>query len=648
MAQASQLGTLPNRFRIDGPGDGPDAAKILVEAAEAAAKGLQETWERLATATWGYLRDLGAPDWESEKLHRQWQGQVQRQWEITWVVSQDPAAMDQRKNWRVFPATVEPGVRCSVCGERSALSPDGGARHGEVRAFWTQVARRVNRAGYGQQIRDEDRLCAVCTIKRIYPLLTEVLGHGLKPQTHYASTVTIAATEWVKGIIAMARDQAGAERGAGEGTGIAQLREPGAGAVSSGRQNAGEVRSAKVKAAWDRLMDLAAQAGVQCPDGTPEEDRPFEYDGYLYYLDELRDKARGSGPADSDDVLPLKNDSLRPELLRALRALKEAVGDGPRPYYALLAMDGDHMGAILRQVTDPALVSQALARFSAKARQTVARYDGRPIYLGGDDVLAFFPPKNALRAARDLRHDYLESFAAVGISHGDGLGAAPGRATQGPAYRLESGPSISAGIVFADMREPLRDVIVSAHRVLDEIAKEKAGRDAFALLLLKHSGSSAVLAKKWQESLDHGVTDWVEELYALAQDIRPDEISTGLLYSLQKLLDVFAPGGYLAEDSESGDAAGPDSGAPGGRTAGAGDPRTRAQIVRLIAAEYLRNRLLAWPEDTSKQDQREQALSRARRLLAVATVPGGHPLRISLDGPVIARFLSGKGGKGEA
>lgn len=562
--QASRFGTLPNRFRMDGP------EEELKAAADAAREGLQRAWRRLADGVWSFLAGLHIPHWGMSDLLHQWNTQVERQWEISWVISDDPVDLDRRKNWRVFKGFEDPGSRCSQCGERSALSKNGGGRYGEVRAFWEGIAEHANDAGRGVLFQEGERLCAVCTIKRIYPLLPETLGHGLQPLTHFASTPTIAATDWVLSVLDAVRTE--------NPSSPSQPQRP------------------KLRDAWERLLTIADQAGVQCPACRPEE-RPFEYDGNLYYIDDLARQSRQLTQERGGEVLPLKKESLRPEITKAVRELKRILGNGPIPVYALLAMDGDYMGAVMRSAKDPSQVSLALANFSRAAQDILVEHRGRPVYIGGDDVLALLPTMQALRAADRIRKAYRECFRQIDMDR----------------------VTISAGIVFADMREPLREVIAAAHRVLDDIAKNQAQRNAFAILLMKHSGSSAVMAKKWEEERQDGsVIEWVDEIYSLAEDIRRDDISTGLLYALRKLFHALVPEQGVAPSQDD-----------------------EHSLVQFVASEYLRNRSLPWSEGTTAEAKRQRAEQQARRLLAVAAVPG-NTMRLNMDGPIIARFLSGR------
>lgn len=176
-------------------------------------------------------------------------------------------------------------------------------------------------------------------------------------------------------------------------------------------------------------------------------------------------------------------------------------------YYALLAMDGDHMGKwlsgaqspLIRDVLHPkicgwheknggvstaldlrrpvspalhAAISEALTRFATTmVPSIVSKYGGALIYAGGDDVLAALPLANALSCAHELRKAF-SSFDALG-----------------------SRASMSAGLVLAHEMENLRHVLTSA-RSGEKRAKDQ-GRDRLTLTVMRRSGEHSVATCRW-------------------------------------------------------------------------------------------------------------------------------------------------------
>ncbi|TWU17952.1 type III-B CRISPR-associated protein Cas10/Cmr2 [Allorhodopirellula heiligendammensis] len=155
-------------------------------------------------------------------------------------------------------------------------------------------------------------------------------------------------------------------------------------------------------------------------------------------------------------------------------------GRKPIPFYALLLMDGDSMGSLLHAIKDPTALSQCLSRFTSGVNQAVKEHGGRTVYAGGDDVLALLPATETLAIADRLSHEYQRSF--VGVLEDTS----------------EVQATISAAIVYAHWKQPLRQVLQHAHRLLDDVAKNATGRDAVAIGIVKGSGLNAQWAVPWK------------------------------------------------------------------------------------------------------------------------------------------------------
>lgn len=96
-------------------------------------------------------------------------------------------------------------------------------------------------------------------------------------------------------------------------------------------------------------------------------------------------------------------------------ACAEIAADKHTPYFAVLAMDGDHMGAWLGGENNPTGPTERFRRdLSARlsnfalhcVRPIVEACDGRLILAGGEDVLALLPADTAVDCARFLRAAY--------------------------------------------------------------------------------------------------------------------------------------------------------------------------------------------------------------------------------------------------
>ncbi|RMF52944.1 MAG: type III-B CRISPR-associated protein Cas10/Cmr2 [Bacteroidetes bacterium] len=255
----------------------------------------------------------------------------------------------------------------------------------------------------------------------------------------------------------------------------------------------------------------------------------------------------------------------------ALRRLYQAVGAKPAKYYALLYMDGDHMGRWLsgtheglatfgdilhpevrEQLTkDPnwktllekkrlitpavhAAISQALGHFALKLVPYIVeqRYPGRLIYAGGDDVLALVPLEDALAVARELRAAF---SGHIRFEKGDlqvCLGEpVTGHVEWGDDIFLTMGPKATAsiGLVFAHHLQPL-DLVLQAARRAEQAAKHQYGRNALAVEVLKRSGETVKVGTRWGYD---GTSDVVALLIDVTERLRKDEISRKWPYTVQ-------------------------------------------------------------------------------------------------------------------
>ena len=80
-----------------------------------------------------------------------------------------------------------------------------------------------------------------------------------------------------------------------------------------------------------------------------------------------------------------------------------------------------------------------------------------------------------------MRELYLKSFEGTGIP-----------------------TTISAAIEFAHVKMPLGKVLGDSHHLLDDIAKEGAGRDALAVRVWKQSGMALEWAQPWEIVIQNG------------------------------------------------------------------------------------------------------------------------------------------------
>lgn len=192
-------------------------------------------------------------------------------------------------------------------------------------------------------------------------------------------------------------------------------------------------------------------------------------------------------------------------------------------YIAVVAMDGDTMGARLSDLADEAAhraFSGKLADFAREAIGIISENGGSPIYVGGDDVLAVFPAKLAVEGARSLRRKF-ESVV---------------------------GGTASAGVAVGSVKAPLQDMVVRAHEA-EHRAKNSYGRDAVVIDVYKRSGETHTWGGKWNSQGLDIFTDFREVMkgeafkrfpYKLAALLRPYELEKLDAAGAHDMADVIA------------------------------------------------------------------------------------------------------------
>lgn len=211
------------------------------------------------------------------------------------------------------------------------------------------------------------------------------------------------------------------------------------------------------------------------------------------------------------------DESLARSLADLLKELSRKV-KGLQPYACFILGDGDHMGAALEQCKTPdeqRAFSQKLSQFAGCVKEIVTENDGCLIYAGGDDVMAILPMETALHCSDQIRLKFAELLS--------------GSVTAG-----ENAPSFSIGMTVVHQQAPLDQVRLLAQRA-ESSAKNKAGRNALAVIQSKRSGSDIEVYGKWVSGTD--CVPMHERLQRLVNSyMRKElELSAGLGYELRQI-----------------------------------------------------------------------------------------------------------------
>ena len=618
--QAAQVGSLPSRFKATVPADF-DGKKC--------ADAVCNRWRQIADKV--YMTAAGLEVAISREI---WDRQINRFWDCVWVYGNDDALLDVRKNLRTHYPEPEEGEKCSVCGERQEVSGLGmgtGTSRAEMGRWWSSVRDELRKDKIRKatlfDLREGERLCAVCLVKRAFPfpdIANDEEAIGWPVPVNYPSTAYMSAVDWIIRVFETCRlDKTGAVRKAVErfidaakkadiwlsetatATRIQDVEKFG---KESGLNDEVEYRGKRER--WKFFADLDGGAFF---DSVIQNEKEFEVD---------EGKSPDSGnPNKNRNALRTALDGIHRALADWQRREKAAESHGgvkATPFYAHLLMDGDNMGRLLSDnPTRQADISLALAAFTQAVREIVRDHNGKLIYAGGDDVFALLPVDQALACAAACRDAYRQAFELK-------LGADTAKPF-----------TISAAIEYAHMQTALGVVVRDAHKLLDEVAKDRCGRDGLACRVWKRGGPVLTWAQPWErvlaaESLPESKrkpATIVDEAKALFQDESDDagHFSSKFFYKLRELLEkVTDEKGALSfglkEDTAQG----------------------------VLVAEYLANRDVGWPRDWTEKKKREAGLHRVKRLLALIQEHKRDKGQLEAtgryraDGALFVRFLSQK------
>jgi CRISPR-associated protein Cmr2 len=480
VAQPPAIGTVPNHFQVVVDGD----PKAVAGAAQDA---LQHAWQRVCDAVRGrFVEPLeGHGDGTGDIWHRQ----VGSFWQVVWVAGEDGGGslLARRKQWRSHYPPEEPGDKCTVMHTFQELSGYTRAAGRDARdsqdAFWAHL--RGTRDVGLLDLREDERLCAIALVKRLFPAVAEAaLGWPLEVG-RWPSTLWVGGLPWLREVQEVA--PAVADRYAAA---VKRLAE---GAV--------------------RNLDGPA-AALAPPGELARRDANYLHRGFV--------ADRRLCP------LPQGNDRDRAELRELISRLYDTEsGDGvrrkrvgsPPVYYALLVADGDKVGEVVTSY-DRECVGRALADFAGGAdRQdgveaVVHEHSGVTVYAGGDDVLAISPVRDALRCAAALAERYRAAFRSV----------------LGDVDRL---PTLSAAVVFGHVRMPLVTVLTESKRLLEEVAKERNNRDSLAVAVVKPGGIHCEWVSHWARPGPDGlVGSAVAQLEDMVKQFRKAGPGSGFSSSL--------------------------------------------------------------------------------------------------------------------
>lgn len=598
-------GSVPNRFKAE-VGDEFNPDQVVASVLRA--------WSGLADLVWNEDLSKIDPSLLSKETISIWNRQIENFWEIAWTLTPDLGesnSLDRRKSLRHQLPPAEPGIKCVIMDGWQELS--GAPRPGDphLTKFWQEVQRRIR----GHDLREGEHLCALAFLKRRFAHCFHRLNvsmpngwtlRGWNVPTAVPSVAYLAAAPWLAEAVLRLDAEA-----------LKRFEQP-ARKLSRGY---GE---------WHTdlrcLLDAEKEAGQSA--------HLFRsLDGALFF------------EANLDNERLYTNREQATEVKNALAALRSEANLGPpSPFYAVLMMDGDSLGQQLQDVEKQPGISRALGEFTQAVQNIVLRHSGFLVYAGGDDVLALLPLETTLGCALELRQKYLECFEKTTCTS-----------------------TLSGAVVFAHFKVPLTRVLMDAHHLLDDVAKDQRGRDALAIRAQTIGSWVLQWSMPWLEALEktpppdsledstgHGqrlVLEALAEEFAAAVEKRTevgntdtgngdtvdDAFSSGFFYRLRELFQLMNPRRNEPDD-------------PG---------LSSEEAVELMTAEYLasgfRQQEVGEEIPAPQATQRiEAARGTVRRLLEQCRpvtrrfdegkgVKRIASRRLEPDGGLLVRFLARKG-----
>ncbi|HXF06619.1 MAG TPA: type III-B CRISPR-associated protein Cas10/Cmr2 [Blastocatellia bacterium] len=433
--------------------------------------------------------------------------------------------LGSRKATRDFAGQIEPHFKCTMFAE---LEPVHLAEHtdfGKLREFWNR--RMIPRIPL---LRSGERLSAIALTKRLaaayyFKAPEEDGGLGWDIETSFPSTSTVATSSFKRRIVERLP------------TGDMKLFGLLNRYTTCVRTLLGDDRAKS--APLPKMAEAAARAHKKIPD-LPWDFTRLDGDWLFEESFNKRDLQRELTERWKDN--PSGLESARREALGALTELldfaKRNTLGAPSRYYAVLVMDGDHMGkwvagefaprlqeilhpsvwneltsnsewqklGEMRRPLNPSLhlaISKALRDFSlATARRIVEEeHLGKLIYAGGDDVMAFVSLGDLPEVMRKLRAFF--TGALRGDENQVDWIAGSGFARTDTGFQLTMGMTATAsmGVAIAHHMQDLGQTL-NAARAQEKRAKDVIGRNAFSIALMKRSGGHESFGAKWYYQKD--------------------------------------------------------------------------------------------------------------------------------------------------
>jgi len=497
---------------------------------------------------------------------------------------------------KMIPVSIrksQKGEKCILCGGHEVLHnfKESGKTSAkkydeEIKKFWIEIREKYNRPDLTPQIGESERLCAVCSIKRLLPIIIgkdgfrhELLYDTFRDTGKFCSTTALAFHGYMKRLKEKVNITTQEEK---ELIQCLHNIEMADGDV----ENSEEMRE---------IVNIAQKARISIT----KRDK--------YYAVLLMDGDKMGDLINGKTISASWADIIHPEL----RSRFDDPGYNESfPLKSIIKNTRSINPAVHSTISDSL---NSFARYSVAP--SINDAEGNLIYAGGDDVCAVLPLDKAIETAEKISRAYRLSYVTY---ENDG---AKEIKTGLPGYckinnHLGNAPkiSISASLRIAHHKEPLREVLRDAHEVLEKIAKGKKGRNALAIRLKKRSGGDRDISFKWDEKNPFLDETMLDSFKYLMESVTNEETSTRLIYRLKELQYAIEP---LIKSRENG-------------------KMNVDKIIKLFAYEVRHSGIL------NSNKENEDLIMRISSRLAALCIQGipDEPDWFNPEGVIIGQFLA--------
>lgn len=550
--EQKRIASFPNKFVAILPKDAVgDTGRKIEEA-------IHNEWKAISSCVYSkvYFRAASNPEYTPEYFKEIWDRQNNNLWEFYWLASpwlktlDDNLAKelseDEKKNInkltklfkessgydanqgicyspshglaqglhaalkisrRFHEGYSEPGDKCTQCGKRQQLSI-ADDRDG-TRDFWTKL-----KASIGDDIKKNEKLCSICLIKRRL-VAKDVSGLPSQLEKALKNNSFPSSTKMAFSHIKRQLTNNGKEDIWNDFVKMCQGEEK-AYDVLHDNDEEGQP-DGRVKEFYRRLRD---EAGI----------KPTNIFGKYYAIllmdgDKMGDLVNGKA-----DNLAQWQDIMHSSLPDKMA--NSPSKDKTKGWLEKNALqEKRHLTPSVHKA-----ISEALGDFALNTvPHVIAKHYGHLIYAGGDDVLAVMPVDTALKAAQEIMELYRTPFLVKKVDGTVHKCQGEYSPVKGERLLIHLGEAatISAAVVIAHHKAPLRGIINDAHRVLEKEAKDRTGRDAVAILLKKRGGAEKLIAQKWKFRTSD---NFVALLMGLVQNLCEggEKASSKLMYKIEQ------------------------------------------------------------------------------------------------------------------